>query len=165
MKIHTLIANYHCRSHRVAILRLLSEYAADPAIDGPGLPLQVRQRVVDDLAARDHAVSILAFAVRPVGRSDAVGLINGFETYSTFAGMPVLNLHDVMVTRSCRGQGIGRLLIEAATELARERGCYKMTLEVFRGNRAAAGLYRSCDFRNPAGNRDLSETLFMSKVL
>lgn len=165
MTIHTLVANYQCRSHRVAILRLLSEYAADPAIDGRGLSFEVRQRVVDELAAREHAVSILAFANCRDGSSDAVGLINGFETFSTFAAMPVLNLHDVMVTSRCRGQGVGRLLMEAATELARSRGCCKVTLEVYRGNTAAAGLYRSCDFRDPVGNRDLGETLFLNKIL
>ncbi len=165
MNIHTLVANYRCRTHRVAILRLLSEYAADPAIDGPGLSFAVRQRVVDELAAREHAVSILAFAERPDGSSTAVGLINGFESFSTFAAMPVLNVHDVMVTSGCRGQGVGRRLLDAATELARQRGCCKVTLEVYRGNNAASALYRSCDFRDPAGNRDLGETIFLNKIL
>lgn len=165
MNTHTLVANYHCRTHRVAILRLLSEYAADPAIAGPGLSLAVRQRVVDELAAREHAVSILAFAGHPNGSSTAVGLINGFETFSTFAAMPVLNLHDVMVTSGYRGQGVGRQLLDAATKLAQARGCCKLTLEVFRGNKAAAGLYRSCEFRDPASNRDLGETIFLNKIL
>ncbi|TWT66143.1 GNAT family N-acetyltransferase [Allorhodopirellula solitaria] len=165
MTIRTLIADYHSRCHRVAILRLLTEYAADPAIDGPGLPAAVQRRVVDELAAREHAVSILAFADQADGQSAAVGLINGFETFSTFTAMPVLNLHDVMVTSHCRGQGVGKRLIAAATELARQRGCCKMTLEVYRGNKAAAGLYRSCDFRDPTTNRDLGETIFLNKIL
>lgn len=165
MTIHTLVAKYQCREHRVAILRLLSEYASDPAINGPGLSFKARQRVVEELAAREHAVSILAFAEGRSGNWDAVGLINGFETFSTFAAMPVLNLHDVMVTSRWRGQGIGRILLKAATELARSRDCYKVTLEVYRGNKAAAGLYRSCDFRDPSGSRDLGETLFLNKIL
>lgn len=165
MTIHTLIAQYQCREHRVAILRLLSEYASDPAINGPGLSFEARQRVVDELADREHAVSILAFAEGYGGSWEAVGLINGFETFSTFAAMPVLNLHDVMVTSRWRGHGIGRILMEAATDLARSRGCCKITLEVYRGNKAASGLYRSCDFHDPAGSRDLGETLFLNKIL
>lgn len=165
MTIHTLVANYQRRNHRVAILRLLSEYAADPAINGSGLALEVRQRVVDELAARANALTILAFADNPDGGSVAVGLINAFETFSTFAAMPVLNLHDVMVTSRYRGRGVGRLLMEAATELARSRGCCKVTLEVYRGNEAAARLYQSCDFHDPAESRDLGETLFLNKIL
>ncbi|TWU16641.1 GNAT family N-acetyltransferase [Allorhodopirellula heiligendammensis] len=165
MNIHTLVADYRRRDHRGAILRLLCEYAADPAINGPGLSFDVRKRVVDELAARDHAVSILAFAEHVDGGSTAVGLINGFETFSTFSAMPVLNLHDVMVMRGYRGQGIGKRLLDAATDLARQRGCCKVTLEVYRGNQTAAGLYRNSGFNDPAGSRDLGETIFLNKIL
>ncbi|MFG0287787.1 MAG: GNAT family N-acetyltransferase [Rhodopirellula sp. JB044] len=165
MSIRTLVADYQSQPHRVAILRLLSEYSADPAIGGSGLPFSVRQRVVDELARRENAVSLLATEEKMGSSPQAVGLVNAFETFSTFAAMPVLNLHDVMVTRSHRGRGIGRRLIEAAEEEARRRGCCKMTLEVYRGNRAAATLYRRCDFIDPPGNRDLGETLFLSKSL
>ncbi|MCM2370218.1 GNAT family N-acetyltransferase [Aporhodopirellula aestuarii] len=169
MSIRTLVADYRLKTHRVAILRLLSEYSADPAIGGSGLPFAVRQRVVDELARRDNAVSLLAVDDGNDNGDDdgfrPVGLINAFETFSTFTAMPVLNIHDVMVTRSHRGRGIGRQLIEAATDVAKQRGCCKVTLEVYRGNQAAAKLYRSCDFRDPPGNRDLGETLFLTRKL
>ncbi len=165
MSIRTLVADYQSQAHRVAILRLLSEYSADPAIGGSGLPFSVRQRVVDELARRENAVSLLAMEEITGAPPQAVGLINAFETFSTFAAMPVLNLHDVMVTRSHRGRGVGRRLIEAATDLARQRGCCKLTLEVYRGNQAAANLYRRCDFQDPPGNRDLGETIFLAKSL
>jgi len=163
--IETIVADYQSQFHRTSILRLLNEYANDPAIGGTGLPFKTRQRVVDELARRDAAVTLLAIEKPADGSARAVGLLNAFETFSTFAAMPVLNLHDIMVTASHRGRGIGRQLIASATRLAIERECCKLTLEVYRGNAGAAGLYRSCGFDDPSGNRDLGETLFLAKVL
>ena len=50
------------------------------------------------------------------------------------------------VAAGSRGQGIGRLLLDAGTDWAVEVGAHKMALEVWPHNGAAIALYRSAGF-------------------
>jgi GNAT superfamily N-acetyltransferase len=50
-------------------------------------------------------------------------------------------VNDLVVTERCRGQGIGRTLIERAEELARHRGCFRMSLETARWRDATHRFY------------------------
>lgn len=158
--IEIVIADYNSQPHRDAILNLMIHYASDPAIAGTGLPQEVRDRLLDGLASRSDAVSVIA-----MDGDDGVGLINCFEGYSTFAAKPVLNLHDVTVLPTHRGRGIARQMIRAVIEIARQRGCAKLTLEVYQGNHGAFGLYIDEGFKNTAGRPDLGETLFLSRSI
>lgn len=123
------------------LVTLLDAYARDPLGGGEGLSAEARLHLVPRLAAMPHAMSLLAYM-----DDEAVGLLNAFETLSTFAARPVLNVHDLAVTAAWRGRGIGTCLLEAATGHARARGCCKLTLEVLSRNPAAA-LYRRAGFR------------------
>jgi GNAT superfamily N-acetyltransferase len=116
--------------HRSALLTLLDEYARTPEGGGSALDPAAMARLCDVLAARDHYTGWLAFL-----GDQPVGLINCFEGVSTFRALPLLNIHDIVVTLAWRRRGIGRRLIEAAESGARERGCCKLTLEVLEGNR------------------------------
>ncbi len=46
------------------------------------------------------------------------GLILAFEGFSSFQCRPLLNLHDVIVSKAFRGQGLSKKLLLAAEELA-----------------------------------------------
>ena len=59
-------------------------------------------------------------------------------------------LEDLFVAESARGSGLGRALLDRVVELARERGCRRVELDVNDNNEAALALYRSVGF----GNRD-----------
>lgn len=157
--------DYRCRTDAVAWKQMLREYAADPAIDGRGLSAAVLDQCIVDLVRMPHAVSFLAWDSPATGASVPVGLANCFETYSTFKAGPVVNIHDFMVTRRCRGRGIGKCLMNGIVDWASSRSAVKVTLEVYRGNTAAAGLYAAMGFGPPEGNRDLGETLFLSRPL
>ena len=41
---------------------------------------------------------------------------------------PQARVNDVVVTESARGTGVGRMLLGRAEELARKRGCFRMSL-------------------------------------
>ena len=55
-------------------------------------------------------------------------------------------IEDVFVSESARGSGLGRALVEAAIERARERGCRRIELDVDEANEPALALYRSLGF-------------------
>lgn len=55
-------------------------------------------------------------------------------------------VEDVFVDESARGHGVGRALLEFATERALERGCRRMELDVNEENPAAIALYTSFGF-------------------
>lgn len=160
-----LTVDYTHPPHRESLLRLLSEYADDPAIGSPGLTPVARKHVVQELAVRPHAVSLFAMTKTEAGEPLAIGLANCFEVFSTFAAASVLNVHDFMVSAPYRGRGVGTRLMNAVTELARERNCCKVTLEVYRGNTNARSLYSRNGFGSNEQQSDLGETLFLSKRL
>ena len=67
-------------------------------------------------------------------------------------------LEDIFVEEAARGIGLGRALIEAAFERARERGCARMELDVNEANPGAVRLYESLGFSgwsDPPGGRNL----------
>jgi ribosomal protein S18 acetylase RimI-like enzyme len=67
-------------------------------------------------------------------------------------------LEDIFVEEHARGSGMGRALVEAAFERARERGCRRMELDVNEENAGALRLYESLGFEawsGPPGGRNL----------
>jgi ribosomal protein S18 acetylase RimI-like enzyme len=134
-------ARYDDPAHAAALIDLLDHYARDPA--GGGAPLSdfARGNLVASLAARPFIFSVLAF-----DGDTPVGLVNAIEGFSTFACKPLVNVHDVVVASSHRGQGIAARLFAEVEAIARERGACKLTLEVLDGNAAAKGLYQRLGF-------------------
>lgn len=55
---------------------------------------------------------------------------------------------DLIVTASHRGRGIGKALLQRAFDLARERGCWSVTLESGYSRQAAHQLYRAMGMRD-----------------
>ena len=71
-----------------------------------------------------------------------VGLVNCIEGFSTFACRPLVNIHDVAVLASHRGQRVAEQMLALAEPIARERGACKLTREVLAGNASA---FRLCE--------------------
>ncbi len=120
---------------------MVNAYAADPLVGGVSLPPEVLESLGDRLARHPTTVAWLAWE-----KSGPVGVLVGFFGFSTFAGLPLLNLHDLAVVASHRGRGIGRRLLGIAETYAREQGCCALTLEVRGDNVAAQRLYRQMGF-------------------
>lgn len=62
---------------------------------------------------------------------------------SVLTDIKTLYIDDLCVDEAIRGQGIGRKLYEAAVNLAKETGCYNVTLNVWSCNPSALKFYES----------------------
>ncbi len=72
-------------------------------------------------------------------------------------------LEDLYVRESARGKGLGRALVEASAERARERGCKRIELDVNEDNAPALALYEACGFTvHPKGP---TRALFLGRKL
>ena len=58
----------------------------------------------------------------------------------------VADIRGLAVAPDHQGRGLGRALVRAALDAARERGARKVTLRVLGPNTAARALYESCGF-------------------
>ena len=141
-------------------LALMNHYAEDRAGGGQSLPDDVRERLIPALRERDDALILLA-----LDADEVVGLANCFEGFSTFAARPLLNLHDLVVHAESRGRGIGTQLLARLSELARERGCCKVTLEVLEGNVGAQALYRRVGFAGYALDSEFGQAMFWQQKI
>lgn len=160
MALNIVCADYGDPAHARALVDMLDAYARDPAGGGTGLSAYARARLVPSLAARPQAFSVLAF-----DGEVPVGLVNCLEGFSTFACRPLVNVHDVAVAASHRGQRVGERMLQLAEQIARERGACKMTLEVLAGNRSAHRLYERLGFASYQLDPAMGSAQFLQKWL
>lgn len=128
--------------HQAAVIHLLNEYALDPMGGCEPLPEFTRTHLVSALSKRPDCLVLLAWA-----GETAVGLCIAFEGFSTFAARPLINIHDLYVADSHQRLGIATGLLEQMAEVARQKNCCKLTLEVLSGNPAAQSVYRRNGFQ------------------
>ena len=142
------------------LVALLYEYARD--LMGGGKPLrdEVKKRLPGDLAVRAGCVVLLA-------RLDGIpaGAAVAFEGYSTFEASPLLNLHDFVVAPAFRGRGVAKSMLQRLEEVARSRGCCKITLEVLSNNHRARGIYAAAGFGAYELDPAAGQALFFQKKL
>lgn len=156
-------ADYADPQHIRALIDLLDGYARDPMGGGEALSEFARTHLPTALASRSGLFSVLAFDDAQNGLP--VGLINCVEGFSTFACQPLVNVHDVVVAASHRGQRVGEQMLAKVDQLARERGACKLTLEVLAGNTSAQKLYRRVGFENYQLDPAMGQAEFMQKWL
>lgn len=153
-------ADYANAIHASAIVTVLDTYARDPMGGGTPLSNDVKAHLVAALAARAHLFSVLAF-----NENNAIGLVNCVEGFSTFACRPLVNIHDVAVIPTYRGQGVAANMLAHVEQLARARGACKLTLEVLEGNQRAARLYASSGFNAYQLDPAMGRANFLQKWL
>ena len=95
----------------------------------------------------------------------AVGYALCQKTISSFEGAPSVNLHDIYLGETLRGQGVGRRMIARLEEKARSMGCRKITLEVDRENTGAQRLYQALGFADGSSDRDGDGCWFWRKMI
>ena len=153
-------ADYRHPAHGQALVDLLDAYARDPAGGGQPLSDFAKTHLVNALAVRPQAFSVLAF-----DGAQPVGLVNCIEGFSTFACRPLVNVHDVVVLASHRGRRVGELMLAEVEVIARERGACKLTLEVLQGNAPAIKLYERIGFAGFQLDPALGNAQFLQKWL
>jgi GNAT superfamily N-acetyltransferase len=146
--------------HGLAIVALLNEYANDDMGGNCELSDFAKQNLVAQLQKRHGVHVILAYY-----DSNPAGLSICFEGFSTFACKPLLNIHDLMVSKDFRGLGISKRLLFKAEEIARSLGCCKLTLEVLEGNIVAQAAYIACGYASYQLNPKVGKAMFWQKNL
>ena len=89
------------------------------------------------LAPSDHGLLLAA-------RDDAgepVGFTTLYWTHSSISAEDVAHMNDLFTVSAARGRGVGRALIEAAKDAARERGLERLTWMTAPDNATAQRLY------------------------
>jgi GNAT superfamily N-acetyltransferase len=141
-------------------LDLLDHYARDPMGGSEGLSAYARTHLVDGLKRLPAFHGALAWR-----GEQAVGLINCFAGFSTFAAKPLLNIHDIVVHADARRQGIGQALLQWAEQRARQLGCCKLTLEILAGNTRAMASYERAGYAPYVLDPAAGHALLMQKLL
>jgi GNAT superfamily N-acetyltransferase len=72
---------------------------------------------------------------------ELVGYACLYWHFSSTAAAETVLLNDLYVSEGVRGRGVGRALIEASAEVARERGAHSLEWETAPDNRTAQRLY------------------------
>jgi GNAT superfamily N-acetyltransferase len=121
------------------VLRL---YAQPELDDGKVLPIAEAERVLERMAAYPgHGVYVALREQRIVGTFALLIMDN-----LAHLGAPSAIVEDVAVDPSAQGQGIGSAMMRHAIELARRRGCYKLTLSSNLKRERAHAFYESLGF-------------------
>jgi len=141
MAVTILKANLNDSEHAQAVIDLMEAYMSDPMGDARVFGEKENIALIDGLKRQPNALIFLAKQ-----HSGYIGLCNSFVNFGTFAAKQFINIHDIIVTKEARGNGTGRLLIEAVIEEAKQLGCAKVTLEVRNDNKIAQKLYKELGF-------------------
>lgn len=109
--------------------RTFHQISADPAVN---------ERVWSWLMDPKHASHGLA--ARLEGR--VVGIVHYRISPRSIAGDSIVNLDDLYSVPECRGQGIGRKLVESVVAIARREGAHEVQWVTNGWNTNAQGAYR-----------------------
>lgn len=138
---HVRLADLNSAADAAAVVELLDGYSRDEFGSSKPLPDDVRERLVPELRR------VGAFCVLAEVDGRFVGLAICLMSFSSFRARPIVNIHDVVVDATVRGQGIGQALMQAVAAEATRRGCCKVTLEVRADNVVAQRVYAKAGFK------------------
>jgi len=142
------------------LVAMLDDYARDPTGGGEPLSVFVRENLVATLDRTPGAFSVLGYL-----GDTPVAIANCFETLSTFACRPLVNVHDLAVAPGYRGRGLGRHLLGAIEREARALGACRITLEVLEGNAPARCAYSHAGYLPYALDAAMGTALFLQRTL
>ncbi len=160
MNVKIIIADYKNKSHAEDIVYLLNEYATDKMGGGTPLHSNVKSNLISELSKLSHAFSLLCYV-----NDSPVGLANCFDGFSTFNCSPLINIHDFVVLPDFRGNNLSQKLLAKIEEIAIQKNCCKITLEVLQGNKIAIGAYYKFGFSNYQLDSSVGNAMLLQKEL
>lgn len=160
MNIDVFTLNYQDTQQTQDMLFLLDNYALDPMGGATALNQTVKDNLVTELAKLAHAFSVICYV-----DGKPAGLVNCFETFSTFKCKPLINIHDLVVSSEYRGLGISQRMLQFVENIGVEKGCCKITLEVLEGNQVAKNAYLKFGFAGYELDPQMGKALFWEKAL
>ena len=138
------------------VARLLHDFNTEFGDPTPGpevLEPRVRRLITDD------EITVLLAGEGPNAlaelRFKAAVFTEGLDAY----------VEELYVAPALRGKGIGRALLEAAMDAARERGAVHIDLTTSVEDTAAIGLYESSGFTNNEGGPDGPSMIYYEREL
>jgi GNAT superfamily N-acetyltransferase len=152
--------DYTNQAHIDDLFGLLQMYAKDPMGGGQAIDDAVIQSLAPALAARPYMHSFLVHK-----DNQALAFANCIESFSTFSGKGVMNIHDFAVVPSARGQDVSQFLLKGIQDTAQRLGCTKLTLEVLQGNKSAIRAYEKSGFSAYQLNPELGDAMFWQKYI
>ena len=114
-------------------------------IDDRGATFETELRSADDMAAK--LAERKQYPVLVISEDDVVLGWAGLSSYrprECYAGIAEFSIY---FDRSARRRGLGRQLLTALIDVARERGYWKLVSRIFPFNRGSRALCRACGFR------------------
>ena len=159
MKIEIIKADYLDKNHAKDIAFLMNEYATDPMGGGKPLPEKVKNNLANELSKLPHALTVMSYV-----NGHPAGLVNCFEAFSTFACQPLINIHDVIVSKKYRGNGLNQKMLKKVEDIAISKGCCKLTLGVLSENIIAKKSYEKFGFSSYELDPKLGSALFWQKI-
>jgi len=104
------------------VLRLVERLLAELADETDEFAGLDRERTLSDLERERQANGFVALLARNDGGGAAIGVLTLTETFAIYAGGRYGVIDELYVEPAHRSAGIGRLLLEEAVAVARERG-------------------------------------------
>ena len=114
-------------------------------IDDRGATFETEPRSADEMAAK--LAQGERYPLLVITEDDAVLGWAGLSTYRARACYAGIAEFSIYLDRRARGRGLGRQLLTALIEVARERGYWKLVSRIFPSNAGSRALCRSCGFR------------------
>lgn len=137
-----MISVWRAEPHEAeAVARLIVEFRDHLGLDWPSANafLAGVERLIED----PHSAFLLA---APDEDSPPAGVAQVRFRYGLWWAADDCHLEDLFVRADARGGGVGRALVQGVVELAVERGCRRVELDVNEANAAALAVYESFGF-------------------
>ena len=80
------------------------------------------------------------------GNTELAGFVQLYPSFCSVSAVPILILYDLYVDNSHRGKGIGRLLMNAARDFAKDNGFRRLELSTAKDNHIGQSLYESLGY-------------------
>jgi ribosomal protein S18 acetylase RimI-like enzyme len=160
MNIICKVVDYNDDIQANELLSLLDAYAQDPMGGGSELSTYSKTNLINELKKRPFVFSIICYVDgKPAGFSNCI------EGFSTFKCKALINIHDFAVNPEFRGLQLSQKIMQKIEEIAIEKDCCKITLEVLEGNVVAKNAYIKSGFKGYELDPEMGKAVFWEKPL